>query len=143
MVVCVSVHVRGCRCIIPVVDLPFGLAHKRIDVRALLSTLGVLLRRPFTTTRDHGRGGKAILLGSAGPQGTAAACSKVVRKWPRIASVRLCAAGAKDADAHECIWEECGRTTCYSGGVECIALELHVKIRPTVRADRCRGNEGT
>eukprot|EP01043_Picozoa_sp_COSAG02_P079418 COSAG02_NODE_18362_length_943_cov_19.300948_2_plen_90_part_01 len=90
MVLCVSVHVCGCRCVIPVVDLPFGLAHKRIDVRALLSTLGVLLRQPFNATQECGRGGKAVLLGSAGPQGTAAACAKVVRKWPRIASVPIC-----------------------------------------------------
>ena len=129
--------------LIPVVDLPFGFSHKRIDVRALLSTLGVLLRRPLATTGEDRRGGKAILLGSAGPQGTAAACSKVVRKWPRIADAPISSACAKDTDAYESIWEECGRTTCYSGGIECIALELHVTSRPAARADRCRGNRGT
>ena len=121
----------------PVVDLPFGFAHKRIDVRALLSSLGVLLRRPHTTTGEYGRGGKAVLLGSAGPQGTAAACSKVVRKWPRIANAPICSADGDGTDAYECIWEERGRTTCYSGGVECVALELHVTTRPTMRAERC------
>jgi len=94
-----------------VVDLPFGLQHKRMDVRALLQMLAVVLRCP---------GGRAVMLGSAGPQGTAAACTKAVEKWAsNLPSWRVGADGARDGE-----WKETGRTPCYSGGVECIALEL-------------------
>lgn len=122
-----------------VVDLPFGFAHRRIDVRALLATIGVLLRSPSTTAAGsigkddphEQRGGKALLLGSAGPHGTAAACSKVLKKWPVIKPAVT--SSAEDVVAHEYVWEECGRTKCYSGGVECVALELQVARRPIER----------
>lgn len=70
-----------------------------------------------------------MLLGSAGPQGTAAACSKAVDKWTsNLPSWRVGASGAQDGE-----WEETARTACYSGGVECIALELR-RVRRTSSA---------
>lgn len=82
-----------------IADIPFGLRHKRLDVGRLLRELGRLLRVD----------GRALILGSAGPGGTAAACAKVVRK--QLTSV----------------WRLAGRTECASGGVACEAL-LFVRL---------------
>lgn len=98
-------------------DLPYGLAHSRLDVGALIRQLARLLRP----------GGRAVLLGGAAPGGTAAACLKSARLWP---------AGG---------WRVEKLLSCQAGGIPCTAVVL-VRLHTVPKAgrprSRGRGNRG-
>ena len=71
-----------------VADLPFGMLYARMDVGKLLVELARLIRV----------GGRALIVGSAGPSGTARACVKSARrytpgKWRVEAEVASAAGG--------------------------------------------------
>ena len=81
---------------VAVADLPFGLAHARLDVAQLLVTLARLLRP----------GGRALLLGGGGPSGSAAAARKAARK------------------RQPGVWAERACVECRCGGIDAVAVVL-------------------
>jgi predicted RNA methylase len=98
-------------------DLPYGHMHSRLDVGVLLRQLARLLRP----------GGRAVLLGGAGPSGTAAACLKSALCWPPG------------------VWGVERQLPCQAGGIECIAVvlvRLHTAAHTGRTRPRNRGSPG-
>jgi len=82
-----------------IADLPFGFRHARLDVGALFRALARVVRA----------GGRVLLIGGAGPGGTAAACLKAAPRSPPGA------------------WNCKEQRHCASGGIACVAL-LFVRV---------------
>ena len=78
-------------------DLPFGRLHERLDVGALLREMARVVRV----------GGRAMLVGDAGPGGVTSACIKAARRFPRPG-----------------VWSTEFERACAAGGNECSALLL-------------------
>jgi len=75
-------------------DLPFGMRHARLDVGGLLRELARCMRA----------GGRVLLVGSAGPNGTAFASVKAAKRWPPGG------------------WRLTSQTDCSAGGIDCTAV---------------------
>ena len=101
---CTRTPLQGGSVDVVIADLPFGLRHARLDIGALMRELARLVPA----------GGRAIILGSAGPGGSATACAKVVRTQQPHAT-----------------WLLRGETPCYSGGVPCDVLRFERLSSPT------------
>ena len=98
-------------------DLPYGKAHERLDVGALLRGLSRVLRL----------GGRALLVANAGSGGVAAACAKAAARFPFPGA-----------------WRCVGETAHWAGGVACCALALELVARTgeaAVEAAAGRGEE--
>ena len=97
-------------------DLPTHTHTRTTHTLTHSRTTHLLLRlhEPAEAPGVQGRalkpGGRALLVGSAGPKGVTAACVKAAARWPR-----------------EGAWEWVGEWPCAAGGIACCALLLRLR----------------